>query len=279
MIKCRKCRDMMIEALYGELSAPDKTAFEGHLGACPDCAAEYSVLGATLRVMDGRRRPDPGPDFWDGYWDRLRLRMGREESLRARASGRKARRGRLFGAVPRWAYQAAAAVALITAGILIGRSVLAPPPRVYTMRPAAPAPGADEAALRAASYIDRSEVLLLGLVNFDSGSADSYALDLPLQKRISRGLAAEAGSIQNSLTDPRQARLRRLVAELRVIMLQIANLEEGQDLEGVELVKQGVDRQSLLLRIDLSRMTGSAGSGPARPETGRAPVRRDKTKI
>jgi len=52
-------------------------------------------------------------------------------------------------------------------------------------------------------------------------------------------------------------------------MLQIANLGSGQDLEGVDLIKQGVDSRGLFLKIDLDRLAreargGSLGMNPSR---------------
>jgi hypothetical protein len=52
-------------------------------------------------------------------------------------------------------------------------------------------------------------------------------------------------------------------------MLQIANLESGQDLEGVELVRQGVDEKDIFLKIDLDRM-GREARSPAVPPTEKA---------
>jgi anti-sigma factor RsiW len=77
MNDCRSCKDRMIEALYGELGPADRERFDRHICTCPECASEYSLLGATLRLMDKRERPDPGPEFWDGYWDRLSRGRGR----------------------------------------------------------------------------------------------------------------------------------------------------------------------------------------------------------
>ena len=51
-----------------------------------------------------------------------------------------------------------------------------------------------------------------------------------------------------------EKRLRALVADLEVIMMQIANIGTGQDIEGLELVKQGVDQRGIFLRIDLDRL-------------------------
>jgi hypothetical protein len=269
MINCRKCKDLMIEALYGELGPAERDAFDTHLGSCPDCAAEYSIMGATLHVMDQRRRPDPGPDFWDGYWDRLESRLDREPVLPERRERLAARAGRLFLALPRWSVQAAAGAALVLIGILIGRSLFSPlgkiSPRPTGVGPSAALPVSNDPAVRARQYLDRSQLLLLGLVNYDPKTEDLSALDMPGKKALSRELVTQAADIQGSLKDPRQKRLRQLVSDLQVIMMQIANLGAGDDLEGVELVKEGVQKKGIFLKIDLTRMSMGApvAQGPA----------------
>ncbi len=289
MTKCLKCKDSMIEALYGELGPGEKRAFDEHLRGCQKCASEYSVLGATLRIMDGRTRPDPGQDFWDGYWDRL---SGKMEAQAARESAipipghitLRERIARLFSSLPRWSYQAAGAAALVLAGVLIGRTLLAPPepPATAALGPkgvtpssaaassAAPSsatiPVSDPAADRAYDYLERSKVLLLGLVNYEPGTEDAYALDLPRRRELSRELLSQAADIRGSLVSPGQARLKELVSDLERILLQIANLEAGQDLEAVEIVKDGVEQTSLFLKIDLTQMArDTRGSIPKTP--------------
>lgn len=221
MNDCRTCKDRMIEALYGELGPADKERFDQHLSTCPECASEYSLLGATIRLMDKRERPDPGPEFWEGYWDRLSRRRIWEEIGEDDRPSFAARLVRVFSRLPRWPYQAE-------------------------------------------NFIERSKVLLLGLVNYDPVTEDAYALDLDRKKTMSRELAAQAPAIRGALNDRGQKRLRGLVSDLEVNMMQIANLGAGQDLEGVELIKQGVDSRGIFLKIDLDRM-GRDARGQVNP--------------
>lgn len=267
MSECHKYRDLVAEALYGELGPTEQAAFDRHLASCPACAAEREALAATLRLMDRRERTDPGPEFWDGYWDRLSRRMLWEATEPVRRPSLAERLRGLFAGWPRWSCQAAGATALVLAGILIGRLVLGPPagPKT-TIASGGPAAGAaaSPAVVQAADFVERSKVLLLGLVNYDPATEDAYALDLDGKKAASRALLTQAPAIRKGLDGPGQRRLRDLVADLEVIMMQIANLESGQDLEGVELVKQGVDRKGLFLKIDLARMgRAAAGAVPA----------------
>ncbi len=277
MMNCRKCKDMMIEALYGELRPAERDLFDAHLRSCPDCASEYSVLGATLRVMDKKRTPDPGPEFWDGYWDRLAARMDREDAAGPARFALADSVRRFFTFLPRWSYRLAAGAALVAVGILIGRSLLSPPMTISPLQTnpgtSLAVPASDDPAVKARQYIERSQVLLLALVNFDPKTDDIYALDLPRKKAISREMVTQAADIRESLTDPRQKRLRELVSDLQIIMMQIANLSAGKDLEGVDIVRQGIEQKGIFLKIDLTRMALNA-RGPQEPS-----VRKDKNKI
>jgi hypothetical protein len=263
MISCRTSKDRMVEALYGELGPTEKERFDGHLRSCPECASAYSALGATLRVMDQRVRPDPGPAFWDGYWDRLSRRKVWEEAGEAPRTSLGTRLVRALSGIPRWSYQAAGAVGLLLVGILIGSRLITPPAPVPTAAVSAPS----GAVVQAANYIERSKVLLLGLVNYDAATEDAYAFDLARKKTMSRELAAEAPAVRGALNERGQKRLRDLVSDLEIIMMQIANLGSGQDVEGVELIKQGVDRRGIFLKIDLDRMGRDARGAvdPASP--------------
>jgi hypothetical protein len=275
MTECQKCQDLLIEALYGELRPRDKAFFEAHLASCSRCAAEYREKSASLRVMDRRERPDPGQEFWDGYWNRLSARLEKEEVRRREPSGEWKKVFRPFGLVPRWAYQAAAALALVAIGIFAGRTLLSPPvpsaPQAQQQQAVTPPVQEAEAVLRARDYFDRSKLVLLALVNYDPKTQDPYGLDLPRQKQVSRELADEAVYLKNELKDPRQRRLRGLVTDLETILIQIANLESENDLEAVEFVKQGVENRGVLLKINLSEMGGGISSQDKGEPSSRVP--------
>jgi hypothetical protein len=162
--------------------------------------------------------------------------------------------------MPRWSYQAAGAVGLLLIGILIGSRMISPPGPVLPANRGA----VESGVVQAENYIERSKILLLGLVNYDAAKEDAYAFDLGGKKTMSRELAAQAPAIRGALNGRSQKRLRDLVSDLEVIMMQIANLGSGQDVEGVELIKQGVDRRGIFLKIDLDRM-GRDARGPAAP--------------
>lgn len=264
MSKCAKCRGLMAGALYDDLTPGERASFDAHLAACPSCAAEYEAMTETKKALGRRERTDPGPEFWEGYWDRLEKRLDAEPSpVRASTGGRR-RPFRPFAFAPAWAFRAAGAVALVAAGIFIGRALSRPPaPGIARTGPAAgvPGPGVEQVsapAARARDYFERSKLILLGLVNYDPADSDVYGLDLPRQKELSRALVSEAGGLKSDLKSPAQRRLRELVADLETILVQIANLEESDDLAGVELVKRGVEEKGIFLKLNLTEMGPSA---------------------
>jgi hypothetical protein len=225
-------------------------------------------MGKTLRAMDARVRPDPGQEFWNGYWERLAARKESEQAVLWQRRPWWKRLARMGDALPRWAFQAAAAALLIAFGILVGRSVFSPRPAPLEIaRQAAKAPevipAQTDPVLRAQNYIDRSKLLLLALVNYNPATEDPYALNLPYQKQISQSLVTEADRLKSDLKGPGQRRLRELISDLETILIQIANLESENDLEAVEFVKQGVANRGLLLKINLSEMRqDTAGNDP-----------------
>jgi hypothetical protein len=114
-----------------------------------------------------------------------------------------------------------------------------------------------ELVLRTQNYIERSKLILLAMVNFDPKTEDPYALDLPYQQQISRELVQEASLLRKDLSESKQRRLENLIASLEMILLQIANLESENDLDAIELIKEGADSQGILMEINLTDLRRS----------------------
>jgi hypothetical protein len=215
--------------------------------------------------MSERKKPERDEAFWTSYWQRLtpHLDSGAVEQPIIRH--------------PAWsrhpAFRAGAAAALILVGILLGKWIwqkepLPEPPST----PVAKVPQRDdvtaaEPVRRAEAYFQRSKVLLLALANFDPATDNAATLNLPTQRRISESLVQEAVVLKSELSGTAELRLRELVDDLEVILLQIANLENEHDLAAIEMVQSSVTNQALLFRIDLSQLSSEADD--ASPETPR----------
>lgn len=249
MSTCEKMQELFVEALYGDLNAEQLAMLDSHLAACSDCKAELAGMRSTLRVMDGRVRPEPGDDFWRSFDTKLEERINESPTAQPKVISFRKR-------IPQWAWQAAAALFLVGVGVVIGRFYIKQEPGIEIARnPAASIPVqtvSTEAETR--RFLEKSEVLLIGVVNTDSTNEEAYSADLAHQKKVSRDLIQEASLIKPKLNDPRQRRLRELVGDLEVILLQIANLEAEHDQPEIEILKSGVDRKGLLLKINLEQL-------------------------
>jgi hypothetical protein len=259
MAECRKMKSLFLESLYGELNMDRKESLKRHLAGCRECSEEYGKMAETLRTMSKKAMPDPGQEFWDGYWDRLELRM-KGEAILGTGEEEVQKRSRIrFGFFPRWAYGAAGAVTILAAGILIGRLFFSRPIIVGRQAPAGapvvlPASSAGDLTLRTSRYFERSKVILLALVNFDPEKQDVYGLNLPKQKEVSNQLVKEASALKSDLKNAKERKLEKLVGDLEVILMQIANLKSENDLPTVEIIKAGVENKDVLFKISLNEM-------------------------
>jgi hypothetical protein len=259
MLECRRCRKHLRDAQAGGSDAALPADLERHLAVCPDCRAEAKGLKEIAMASGRRWKPDPGPEYWEGYWDRLQARMMREDAQPAAEqpgrtdSSSNRRRFWLKLAMP------AAAAALLAAGILIGRfgSRPVPGPRLR-----ADVVQASDLEIRTGRYLDRSKRILLALVNYAPGTKDAYGLDLPGQKEASRSLVREASGLKSELAKNKSKRLEKLVGDLQTILRQIANLEAENDLAAVDIARAGVEGRDIIFKINMAEMRG--GSSPRR---------------
>ncbi|MGD8413940.1 MAG: zf-HC2 domain-containing protein [Candidatus Latescibacterota bacterium] len=271
-MKCRECEELMVEVLYGESDESTNRRFDEHVRACPDCRRLLAEIRSTLGAMDGRERRDPGQAYWDGYWNRLSSRMEREESERRGRGWLGRLLPSLSPAALSWAQRGALAVLLVVFGAVVGRMVLpggAPVENSGDSRQEGrPGPVVRQATAEdcARQYIEDTQVLLLALVNSDPEAGGEVVSDWSAEKQRSRELVAQAASLKADLKDPKQRRLRDLVGELELIMMQIANLETAGDLESVELIRSSVNDRDVMLKINLEKMRGADRPEPVRGE-------------
>jgi len=260
MNRCKQCKDLFDEALCRELNKKQKLLLENHLRECPKCRSEFAEANALLNFMKKRVPREPGPAFWDNYWENLQDRMEKENLLHTRSEKKQETFSRFFQFLsfsPRWVVQAAAALVLVVIGIFIGRVIFPPAKEPVKHMDRLPVlvsgyePGT-KLYQRTHNFIERSKVILLAMINFDPKTEDSYVLNLPYQQRISRKLLQQAVGLKTELSDLDQGQLSDLVSDLEVILLQVANLESDSDISAIELVKNGVKIRGVLFKIQLT---------------------------
>jgi Putative zinc-finger len=259
MSDCEKFEDRFVDALYGELDPAIQQPMDEHLRQCSPCRDLFASMQKTLDIMDGREHPELPNEYWNQYDQKLQKRLADAKPQNVRWHS--------FGKIPGWALKAAAAFILVGVGVLIGRYYLTPTtqPQISNSRPA-PSTTVHRVSMdpETERFLERSQVLLIGVVNLEPDAEGNYPTELSAQKKVSRDLIQEASVIKTKLKGPDKRRLNELVSDLELILLQIANLEGENDQPEVDMVKSGVDRKGVLFKINLEqmRMSGAANRAP-----------------
>ncbi len=259
MNACKKFRQLCTEVLYEELDSQDLKRFNEHKSTCTECSSLFVEMKSTLNLMDNVERPEPKPEFWQNYWRNLEDRLEDVRPARTIKPGWKLRISQLFESRPRFTIQLAGGLVLLLIGILIGKNILTtdiPSGTLSSNEINEYTTVAAKAAInqRADRFLQRSKLLLLGLVNLDDSPEEPLALNFAHQRQISQQLIEETSVLKDDLGQSDQLRLRELISDLELVLLQIANLEADKDLPAVELVKSTANSKSILLRINLEEM-------------------------
>lgn len=266
MSSCSRCQKMMAGALYRELTSRQQQAFDKHLATCPQCAEEYQQLLWTLNIMNRRQAPAMDPAYWEGFWDRLSGRLEPGKRKLFRPDWRRWIPPVTIPVRPAWV-PVAAAVLLVATGIFIGRST-------YLSRTGAPAHARaavlDPALVAefntlAGRYLERSRILLLGLGNFDTEYDDPAVFNFSQQQMISQELLYQGRELRSHKVAASNQGLQYLVDEIELILLQLAN-SEGENLKWtIQLVQEGIEKNSILLKITLTGLGPDREGGSEEP--------------
>ena len=282
----RSVRLNLFEYLRGELSDQDRRGVEAHLRSCDQCSAELNSMRKTSKLLDqsGQRPSERRNDL---YWQHFSAKVERRIDEQSRAASAPSFVERLLDSFTEYrkpfgiGFASALTLMLIAFGIwslwLRGPSNVRLDAEAYpgeSTRP--PSVSIQKASLdaRTQDYLEQSKVLLIGLLNTDSKSLDGSRPLLQREREVSRKLVHESQVLAAALNDPSDRRLRELVSDLQLILVQIANLSAEQSLPGVEIVKSGIEHNDILFKINLEeihRLTQSSKSNnvqsPVKPTT------------
>jgi hypothetical protein len=253
---CKKYEPWLAAKVFGDLGAADEQKLRLHLSDCAECRAALAEMQHVLGAVGAPTRPEMPEHFWGGYWHRLVARMEKDERAAPEPALALARfwnwlraawhEHPLFVPVAR----TAGILALLVAGVMVGHYWW---PRQETAQIASPINlEAQPAQALAEQWLERSKILLIGVMNEDFAAAAPS--DFSHQRQVSRSLVTEARTLRRKIDPAANRRLLQLMNQLELILLQIANLEAEHDLPAVELVREGIARNGLLLKINIAEM-------------------------
>jgi hypothetical protein len=127
MMSCDRIREQIPEALAGKLEPVVRENLIEHLETCSACRAEAAELGVVWRALEAMGEPEPSPQMRARFLETLHAyEEGFQEAQRkqAYAPSRPSWWASIFGGRPVWG--AALAAAMLAAGLLGGRFLLAP---------------------------------------------------------------------------------------------------------------------------------------------------------
>ena len=271
---CTVREHQIVDALFGELDAAGMEDLQKHMQTCSGCADAFQQMQQTLTITSQVPEPELPAAYWDTYFDRLQDRMADTVHPHLVQQWWLRFKGWLQHALlPQSAFirpafiQWGGAIALVLLGVFIGRQWDSQPVEAPAEQLLAESTTNEITPIQLSEkthqYLDRSKVLLLGLVNFDLNEDDPAIINLAQQQEVAGELVAEAALLKQELTQNREQQLSTLVEELELILLQIANLEMQEDIPSIELIQRGVDQGSLLLKINLEKMKLSEQRAPA----------------
>lgn len=244
---CKAVNSKLQDYLDGALYSKQKEKFDAHLQTCKSCAAEvksFRMIFDEAAGLDKQVAPD---DLWQ------KIALGLDEKPQ---SGWDAFMDKFSGwwdeislnvIMPAPALKFAGMALLLVLGIWIGRLTL-PSMQNNDVQVVQPTQDAGY-RLAAQNYIEKSKILFLGVLNADAEDIQNSGLQM--ERNMAQNLVRQTAVLKDGLSGNRNARLKQLIAELEMILVEIANMEETEDIKDVELIKSGINRKGLMLKINV----------------------------
>jgi hypothetical protein len=246
MMKHREARNLLYEFATGGLSEREHSSVDLHVAGCSTCRSELDRLRSLLKVLPaGSVRPSEKRtgEFWDAFARNVESRIAAGNHHRAAGPSVWEWLASLLLLRPRMVPLVAASLAVFGAAIFSWHMFLSQPNRTEAAR----RPASGQASERVGQYFRKSKVLLVGLANMRTTGDGS--LDLSVEREASRALVHEARELKQRPLDRRSA---QLITEMERILIQLATLEETNDLPGVEIIRGGIQRENLLFKIRMA---------------------------
>lgn len=223
---CTYFKELMVDALYDELSQSDKKSFQAHLKACSSCAVEYEEMAAVLNVMDRRRQPGMSESYWDTYLPRLRERM----AVEAKTPGQrllagewlKQWRGR-FHFDFRWILYPAAAMLLVALGIGIGRYLYLPAGKSLMER-VGEVTSVAKVSPAVSEHFENLRPILIDYANYTAEeNGGSTGEMVQVDKTTLKKLVMQNYLLKQMVNRSNDGALKQLLEELELVLLELSN--------------------------------------------------------
>ena len=266
MIAHRSVKNRMVEFLRGELPEADRRRMEEHLAGCERCRSELDAIREAGLLLDRHARR-PSEQRGELYWQQFAVKVERRvDSAEERETSPSIVRQLLDAFVVHRApfgigFASALTLMMMMFGVWslwlrtpVQQQLASEPAAEQSITLSQPAVQKVSAETRAQDYLEQSKVLLIGLMNTDVQSLSSFQPSFQREREVSRKLVSQSVELTASLNDPSQRRLKELIADLQLILVQIANLSTEHGTAGVEIIKGGLEHNDIIFKINLEEI-------------------------
>ena len=246
MLNCESSQLLMADALYASLPEAQNDELQQHLLECDSCRELMEQLQNDKTVLEthgiasGNFDDIPERAALDNLWNNIEPALDRIDAERYRSRPH-------FRPAP---YVAAAMA--IAASVIVFFSVVPTTPE--QLAPANTVARTSEISPELLNYLTRVETMLMSVANSE-GSNNNV---MPVQQNFARDMAMQANFMTNNLDNSINSGQSRLLKDIEFMLLQIANLDESNMEEGVQLLQQYMEDNSVLLKIRLMEMRNQA---------------------
>jgi len=243
MLNCEDCEKYIADALYAPLERRDFRAIQSHLDRCVSCRGLMEEMCSAAVQLRRRESVSARRDIalvddrpMATLWDDLQVSLNAIDADRFRQAEKKRFSRKFTGA-----FAVAACLVLLI-------SVTIP---ALIERPTVSDAGLDQLISRdLISYLNRAEVMLMMVANAES---DGITI-IPMRNAFARDMALQASNLSVSMADQINSGQHRLLGDIEYLLLQIANLDESNMVEGVALLQEYLEQNSVMFKIRLLEM-------------------------
>jgi len=255
MKECKNSSHYLSKYFFSDISDEERNKIEAHIRNCEVCRPLFKSYKKTLELMDLRERPEPEKPFLNNFWEHLadrypEFREKPKESFAEKLKGVFSSGVSLF-AQPAFS-RGASAVALVVIGIFIGKYFFTG--NDITL-PAGPSGSVTVSPIvqQANNYLETSKIILVNILNLNGEGAER---DYSLEKETSNKLVKDARFIKANLGDSeRERRIKELMEDLEVILLELSNLSEERSHEEIKFLSDGIKTKGILFKIRMYEMS------------------------
>lgn len=229
--------DDLVLLFYGDTSPDEERRLAAHLETCAECQPQWDDIKASLAVVDAAGVPEPPADFERVMWARVQREI---DGIRpARTAW--------------WAPQywlPAGSLALVVLAVMVGLqwSNTVDTTNVAGTTDANAASQPERALLVAMDdHLERSELLLVELMNADPSSPD--AVRLGYEREAADDLLASSRLYRQTATYTGNVELASMLEDLERVLVEIARAPQDMKPQDLNALRTRIEEDDLLFKV------------------------------